>query len=376
MAKLDETKGHNLTTIDRIANFINDNPNGKIIFMVGAGISTSCGIPDFRSPKTGLYHNLSKLNLPFAEAVFDIDFFKENPKPFYTLAQELYPGKFKPSKFHFLMKLCEDNGHLQRVYTQNIDTLERQAGIEDKYVIEAHGSFASNHCIECNKQFAMEYFKSKVNTKKITKDGVEFEYAKCDSCQGLIKPNIVFFGENLPKFFFETWDKDLELLEEQEKGDGNYLVVVVGTSLAVYPFASLPSEVPNEIDRSLINLEVVGDFKEDPRKNDFVFKGSTDEAAELIAEKLDWVEELQRYSDQYKVETISTDEEMSKVLSEMEKLELDKENTSKKDKSVGFDKGKDSKQVNSKKEEENSKGKDVKKNKLEEKEENDNESSN
>lgn len=331
MAQLDNKKGDNLTTIDRIANFIKDNPNGKLIFMVGAGISTSCGIPDFRSPKTGLYHNLSKLNLPFAEAVFDIDFFKENPKPFYTLAQELYPGNFKPSKFHFLMKLCEDNGHLHRIYTQNIDTLERQAGIDSKYIIEAHGSFASNHCIECNKQFDMEYFKSKIDAKKINKASVEFQYAKCDKCQGLIKPNIIFFGENLPKTFFDTWDNDLELLEEQEKNDDNYLVVVVGTSLAVYPFASLPSEVPDQIDRSLINLEVVGDFKESPRKNDFIFKGGSDEAAKLIAEKLDWVEDLQRYSDEFKLETISPDEELSKVLSEIKNLELGEKKEDKKE---------------------------------------------
>lgn len=326
MAQLDKKKGRNLATVDRIANFVKDNPNGKIIFMVGAGISTSCGIPDFRSPKTGLYHNLSKLNLPFAEAVFDIDFFKENPKPFYTLAQELYPGNFKPSKFHFLMKLFEENGHLHRIYTQNIDTLERQTGIDSKYIIEAHGSFASNHCIECNKQFGMEYFKSKLNTKKTNKDGIEFQYAKCDKCQGLIKPNIIFFGENLPKTFFDTWDNDLELLEEQEKNDDNYLVIVVGTSLAVYPFASLPSEVPDEIDRSLINLEVVGDFKESPRKNDFIFKGGSDEAASLIAEQLDWAEDLQRYSDEFKLETVSPDEELSKVLSEIKNLELGEKN--------------------------------------------------
>lgn len=327
MTKLDKQKGNNLQTIEKISNFINDNPDGKIIFMVGAGISTSCGIPDFRSPKTGLYHNLSKLNLPYAEAVFDIDFFQENPKPFYTLAHELYPGKFKPSKFHFLMKVFEDKGHLQRVYTQNIDTLERQAGVASKYVIEAHGSFAANHCIKCNKQFDMDYFKDKL-PKKITKD-VEFDYVKCDKCKGLVKPNIVFFGENLPKRFFETWDNDLELLENEdddaEEGEksAKYIVVVVGTSLAVYPFASLPEEVPENINRSLINMEIVGDFVQDPRKSDSIFKGTSDHAAELLAQRLDWTEDLERYSKEFKVETISPDEEIDKVLSEMKKLDLD-----------------------------------------------------
>lgn len=321
MVQLDDMKRVNLHSIDKIVNFINDNPKGKIIFMVGAGISTSCGIPDFRSPKTGLYHNLSKLNLPYAEAVFDIDFFEENPKPFYILAQELYPGKFKPSKFHFLMKLFEQKGHLQRIYTQNIDTLERQAGIDSKYIIEAHGSFATNHCIKCNKQFKMEYFKSKLLTKKIVDGDIEFDYAKCDKCQGLIKPNIVFFGEDLPKEFFDTWDQDLEKLEYQSNSN-NYMVVVAGTSLEVYPFASLPIEVPDTIFRCLINLDIVGDFKVNPRDKDVVFQGTCDEAAQLIASKLGWEEDLKKYHEYFETETVTLGTEMSKIVTELENLKL------------------------------------------------------
>ena len=63
--------------------------------MTGAGISVDAGIPDFRSPKTGLYSQLQKYNLPYAEAIFDIKYFKENPEPFTKLAKELYPGNYK-----------------------------------------------------------------------------------------------------------------------------------------------------------------------------------------------------------------------------------------------------------------------------------------
>lgn len=324
MGESGDIKKTNLDAIYRIVKFINNNLKSKIIFMVGAGISTSCGIPDFRSPKTGLYHNLSKLNLPYAEAVFDIDFFKENPKPFYTLAQELYPGKFKPSKFHFLMKLFEEKGHLQRIYTQNIDTLERQVGIDPKYIIEAHGSFAANHCTKCNKHFKMEYFKSKLSTKKIMDGVIEFDYAKCDECQGLVKPNIVFFGENLPKSFFNTWDQDLEKLEgqsESSKSD-DYMVVVAGTSLEVYPFASLSIEVPDTISRCLINLDIVGDFKDNPRDKDLVFQGTCDKASQLIASKLGWEEDLKKLYENFEIETITLDTEMSKIVSEMKNLQL------------------------------------------------------
>ncbi len=91
----------------------------------GAGISVSCGIPDFRSPGTGLYRQLEKYNLPYPEAIFDIDFFRRDPKPFYTLAKSMYPGNHLPSKTHFFIRLLETKKLLLRNWTQNIDGLER-----------------------------------------------------------------------------------------------------------------------------------------------------------------------------------------------------------------------------------------------------------
>lgn len=308
-----------ISNIKAIADHLKKYPDAKVIFMVGAGISTSCGIPDFRSPKTGIYNNLSKLNLPYAEAVFDVDFFEENPKPFYTLARELYPGNFKPSKFHYLMKLFEQRNRLQRVYTQNIDTLEKQALIGDSHVIEAHGSFAANHCIKCSKEFSMEVFKSKLEPKtpkSSDSNEIEFDYAKCNDCEGLIKPRIVFFGEGLPTEFFDTWDEDLEWLKKEKSKQ--HLVLVAGTSLKVYPFASLPTEVPSKVTRALCNLEVVGDFKSNPRKSDLVFHGGTDEAAEKLAEELGWLKDLEAL-----VETDATaDEEVTKLVDDIQNLAL------------------------------------------------------
>lgn len=306
-----------ISNIKAIADHLKKHPDSKVIFMVGAGISTSCGIPDFRSPKTGLYNNLSKLNLPYAEAVFDVDFFEENPKPFYTLARELYPGNFKPSKFHYLMKLFEQRERLQRVYTQNIDTLERQALIGDTYVIEAHGSFAANHCIKCSKEFSLEVFKSKLEPKSPSDSNeIEFDYAKCDDCEGLIKPRIVFFGEGLPTEFFDAWDKDLKWLEEEK--NKQHLVLVVGTSLTVYPFASLPTEVPAKVTRALCNLELVGDFKSNPRKSDLVFHGGSDDAAENLAKELGWLEDLETLVDA----GATADEEVTRLVDEIQNLAL------------------------------------------------------
>lgn len=146
--------------------------------MVGAGISTcmfsalllsfaskfiirilACGIPDFRSPNTGLYNNLKKYDLPHPGAIFEVSFFSRRPQPFFALAKELYPGTFKPSPSHYFVRMLHEKGLLLRHYTQNIDTLERIAGIPEHKLVEAHGTFYTNHCLKCNREYSMQWAK-------------------------------------------------------------------------------------------------------------------------------------------------------------------------------------------------------------------------
>ncbi|TID28542.1 hypothetical protein CANINC_002415 [Pichia inconspicua] len=264
------------TTIKRIDSIVSHlkQKDCKVGFFVGAGISTNCGIPDFRSPETGLYANLERLKLPYPEAVFDIEYFRKKPKAFYTLAEELFPGKFVPSRFHYMIKLFQDKGLLKRCYTQNIDTLERIAGVEDGKVLEAHGSFSKNHCIDCSAEMSQEELLEFINKKEIP---------TCSECQGYVKPDIVFFGEALPGKLWEFWEDDVDDMD---------VVIVAGTSLAVYPFASLPSEVSSKTKRVLINREVCGDFKDNPRKSDLVLQEDCDVIADLLCEKLGWLNDL------------------------------------------------------------------------------------
>ena len=92
-----------------------------------------------------------------------MDFFNSNPQPFFKLAKELYPGTFKPTPSHYFCKLLEEKGLLLRHYTQNIDTLERIAGISEDKLVEAHGSFFTNHCLDCKHSFSMEWVKGLLN---------------------------------------------------------------------------------------------------------------------------------------------------------------------------------------------------------------------
>ncbi|OAA61694.1 sir2 family histone deacetylase [Niveomyces insectorum RCEF 264] len=154
-------------SLDAVAEYIRAGKGGKtagttsggkplrIVALVGAGMSTAAGIPDFRSPDTGLYANLQRLRLPYPEAVFSLDYFQEHPEPFYVLAQELHPaaGRFHPTLAHAFLALLAAKNHLALLFTQNIDCLERAAGVPADRLVEAHGSFATQRCIRCGHPF-------------------------------------------------------------------------------------------------------------------------------------------------------------------------------------------------------------------------------
>ena len=218
-----------------------------IMVMVGAGISVSAGIPDFRTPGTGLYDNLQAYNLPSAESIFDIQYFKKNPGPFCMLAREMWPGNFSPTPTHGFLVLLERKGLLLRCYSQNIDTLEREAGLSAERIVEAHGSFAASHCTLCGQYYSQEWMKQKLNAN----NGVEgrSNVPRCESCYaGIVKPDITFFGEHLPERF-----RDLKRVDCPKAR----LLMVMGTSLAVSPFNELINSVPLECPRLLINKELV-----------------------------------------------------------------------------------------------------------------------
>ncbi|KAF9220911.1 NAD-dependent deacetylase sirtuin-2 [Gyrodon lividus] len=249
-----------------------DSCRNIFLMILGTGVSTSAGIPDFRSPETGLYANLARLNLPYPEAVFQIDFFRRNPVPFYTLARELYPGRYRPTPTHSFVKVLHSHGLLRTCFTQNIDTLERRAGVPEEKIIEAHGSFATQRCIDCKHPY---------DDVKIKKAVINSEIPRCERCNGLVKPDIVFFGEALPVQFHMS----IRLLRNAD------LLIVMGTSLTVHPFASLVDLVPEDCPRVLVNLDEVGHFD---RQHDTVLLGKCDDIVRKLCRELGWEEELDR----------------------------------------------------------------------------------
>lgn len=232
-------------------------------------------VPDFRSPKTGLYNNLARLDLPYAEAVFEIDYFRKHPEPFYVLAKELYPGKFQPTVSHAFVALLAKKGLLQMHFTQNIDCLERAAGVPPEKIIEAHGSFATQRCIDCKTEYPDKDMKEHVSRGDVPR-------CKRGSCNGLVKPDIVFFGEALP----------LSFTQNTFQAAMSDLALVIGTSLQVYPFAGLPQSVQESKPRVLFNMERVGQMGS--RADDVLVLGPCDDGIRRLVDELGWREELER----------------------------------------------------------------------------------
>ncbi|KAL4896274.1 DHS-like NAD/FAD-binding domain-containing protein [Aspergillus ambiguus] len=259
-------------SIEAVAKYIREKNVRKIVVMVGAGISTSAGIPDFRSPDTGIYANLAHLDLPDPEAVFDISFFRGNPRPFYALARELAPGRYRPTIAHAFVKLLYDKGLLLKHFSQNIDCLERLAGVPGEMIVEAHGSFANQHCIDCKAEYPETQMKEAIATGEVP---------RCAHCQGIVKPDIVFFGEALPEDFFEN-----RTLPEQAD-----LCIIMGTSLSVQPFASLPAFCRDGVPRVLVNMERVGGLGSRP--DDVLLLGDCDAGVRRFARALGWEQDLE-----------------------------------------------------------------------------------
>lgn len=219
----------------------------KIVVLSGAGISTSAGLPDFRS-RDGIYVQIHAQHPDLQDpgAMFDINYFRKNPLPFYQFAKALYPGQYKPTIGHKFIKCIEDHDKLLRNYSQNIDTLEKQAGI--KRVIECHGSFAKATCTNCKYEVDCDLIRDDIMGQKVP---------LCSQCHkpendapedglGVMKPNIVFFGEQLGADFHNSLDYDKNLAD---------LLIVIGSSLKVRPVALIPNSIPSNIPQILINKE-------------------------------------------------------------------------------------------------------------------------
>ncbi|KAI4865939.1 putative histone deacetylase SIR2 [Hypoxylon rubiginosum] len=253
----------------------------NIVVLTGAGISTSLGIPDFRSKETGLYSQLERLGLGIndPQEVFNIDIFRDDPTIFYSVAKDILPdtkGLYSPT--HAFIAELQNMDKLLTNYSQNIDNIEANAGIKPEKLVQCHGSFATATCQKCG---------HKVQGDEIFADIKAGNIPRCTKCistlrangsmkrkrsynkstgkrsrrrssddddddgqydiptAGVMKPDITFFGEELPDEFSQRLVKhDRDIVD---------LVVVIGTSLKVAPVSEVVPYLPPHIPQIYIS---------------------------------------------------------------------------------------------------------------------------
>lgn len=284
------TRLPNFSTIVDVAEALKSASN--VLVITGAGISTSLGIPDFRSAD-GIYARLESYNLSDPQEMFDIEVFKSDPSIFYDFSKELLPVERGYSPTHAFIRLLQDKGILLRQYTQNIDDIESSAGIEEARLIQCHGSFKTASCMSC---------RDRVRGSTLFKDIQEGKIPRCAKCLarqstrqtssndddddddavfGVMKPDITFFGEQLETRFKE------QVLLDRSAAD---LVLCIGTSLRVAPVSDLPALMPPAVPQVFLSREAAG--------REYVFDcellGACDDTVRQLARHVGWQEEFER----------------------------------------------------------------------------------
>lgn len=189
------------------------------VALTGAGVSVPSGIPDFRTPETGIWANVDPME------VAHIDTFRNDPERFWRFygARFASLGDKRPNGAHKALAELERRGLLDAVITQNIDRLHHMAGAER--LIEMHGSIEHSRCLECGAAYELEWVRGEAEARGVPR------CTECDAAPPL-KPDVVLFGEMLPERALE------EAFELASAAD---LMIAVGSSLVVHPVAGLPA---------------------------------------------------------------------------------------------------------------------------------------
>jgi len=191
----------------------------RIVVFTGAGVSTESGIPDFRSPG-GLWDRFDPDDFTYQKFISDAS---SRRKQWQLLWKERLTGEVKPNPAHYAIAELDRLGKLDCVITQNVDNLHQKAGVPDDKVFELHGNMQWVICLNCGRRYSLEQIRIRLDAGE--------EIPDCEACHGILKPDIVLFGEALPEEVlreatFRSYDCDL--------------FIVIGSTLIIYPAALMP----------------------------------------------------------------------------------------------------------------------------------------
>jgi NAD-dependent deacetylase len=207
--------------------------SNRIVALSGAGISTESGIPDFRGPD-GIWQN-PKLLEQLSNSGF-----RRDPEGFYRASVNLFStiARARPTPAHRLLVQLDKIGKMKAVITQNIDGIHQVAGSSNVY--ELHGTYRTGHCTKCSAGYEMAEYYSEIEKGRL-------QVPLCGACKVPIKPDVVLFGDLLP---VDAWNGSMQAAEQCD------LMMVLGSSLVVYPAAELPmTAIENGARLIIVNLE-------------------------------------------------------------------------------------------------------------------------
>jgi NAD-dependent histone deacetylase SIR2 len=218
----------------------------RVLVLLGAGASTSCGLADFRSPD-GLYADpLLTATLGDPQALFDARVFREDPELLWAHLHRLLPAApVAPGPVHAWLAALAAEGRLLRVYTQNVDGLESRAGVPAPLLVEAHGHMRSARCVRCGARVPMGALAGHVAEGRVPFCRRARGGGGGGACGGALRPEVAFFHEELPP----AWDAAAARRDAAEAD----LILVVGTSLRAAPLSHVPSFAPPGVPRVLVN---------------------------------------------------------------------------------------------------------------------------
>jgi NAD-dependent deacetylase len=245
---------------DRVADLITRSE--RIVVFTGAGVSTESGIPDFRSPG-GIWDRFDPDDFTYQKFISDAS---ARWKHWQMLWKERLMETVQPNPAHHAIAGLDGMGKLDCVITQNVDSLHQTAGVPDDKVFELHGSMRRVVCLQCGRRYPMPEITKRLEAGE--------EVPDCEACHGILKPDVVLFGEALPDEVFSA---------AVHRAENCHLFIVVGSSLAVYPAAQIPVyAVHSGAELVIINL---GETPMDIRAS-ILIRARAGEAMARIVQKL------------------------------------------------------------------------------------------
>ncbi len=231
-----------------ICRMLRDDQMKNIVVMCGPGINTPPEMDDFEYNGEGFYGLVEpEYDIENVEDLLSTVSFDEDPRAFFIVLKDIFDHRVKNADVTFVhkfLKVLDDLGVLRRVYTSNVDSGERRAGLSASRVIEAYGTLRTSHCTKCNKKYDFRWLSKFMKRGNFDTDEGDVSVAKCKKCDHVVRPDVVLIGDRLSDGFYRRREADMAKCD---------LLIMLGTRLTMAPFCELAKMTGPGVPRLYVN---------------------------------------------------------------------------------------------------------------------------